>query len=81
MSIDYSNFAFPKNARIKDKKILKDKKWQCELCGKNGPTEKHHIKSRGAGGDDVKENLIEVCRICHIKIHSGNIRKEKYGKG
>lgn len=63
----------PKQPRIKNKKLLKDKKGICHICGRRGATEKHHIKSKGAGGDDVEENLIEVCRICHSKIHTGEI--------
>lgn len=46
------------------------------MCGKSGQTEKHHIKSKGSGGNDTDENLIEVCRICHTKIHTGEIKKE-----
>ena len=64
----------PKNKRIVDKKLLKDKKGKCQICGKTGQTEKHHKKSKGSGGDDTKENLIEVCRQCHIKIHTGEIK-------
>ena len=76
MSINYDNgsFAFPKNARIKNKKLLKDKKGKCQICGKVGQTEKHHKKSKGSGGNDTEENLIEVCRICHTKIHTGEIK-------
>lgn len=80
MSINYENFAFPKNARIVNKKLLKDKKGKCELCGKRGQTEKHHKKSKGSGGDDTKENLIEVCRICHTKLHTGEIKISNRGK-
>lgn len=80
MSIDYSNFAFPKNARIVNKKLLKDKKGKCEICGKRGQTEKHHKKSKGSGGNDTEENLIEVCRICHTKIHTGEIKISNRGK-
>lgn len=71
----------PKNKRIVDKKLLKNKKGICEICGKRTQTEKHHIKSKGSGGDDIEENLIEVCRICHRLIHDGkiDIRKEKKG--
>ena len=70
---------YPKQARIKNKKLLKDKKGMCQQCGKRGYTEKHHIKSKGSGGDDTLENLIEVCRICHRKIHDGKIDvKKKY---
>ena len=63
----------PKNKRIINKKLLKEKNGFCELCGKPGQTEKHHIKTKGSGGNDTKENLIEVCRICHTKIHTGEI--------
>lgn len=79
MSINYDNgsFAFPKNKRIVDKKLLRDKKGKCQICGKTGQTEKHHKKSKGSGGDDTEENLIEVCRICHTKIHTGEIKINK----
>lgn len=36
----------------------------------------HHIKSRGAGGDDIRENLISLCGECHQKAHSGNISRQ-----
>jgi 5-methylcytosine-specific restriction endonuclease McrA len=64
----------PKNKRIVNKKLLKKKKGVCELCGRTGQTEKHHKKTKGSGGDDTEENLIEVCRSCHIKIHAGAIK-------
>ena len=69
---------YPKEKRIVNKKLLKDKKGVCQLCGKKGQTEKHHKKSRGSGGNDIEENLIEVCRKCHRLIHDGKINlKEK----
>jgi len=64
----------PKNKRIENKKLLKDKKGICQICGKKGATEKHHKQSKGSGGNDTEENLIEVCRICHTKIHTGEIK-------
>ena len=64
----------PKNKRIVNKKLLKDKKGICEICGKRGQTEKHHKKTKGSGGNDTEDNLIEVCRICHTKIHAGKIK-------
>ncbi len=81
MSINYDNgsFAFPKKARIVNKKLLKDKKGKCKICGKIGQTEKHHKKTKGSGGDDTEENLIEVCRICHTKIHTGEIKIKQQG--
>lgn len=64
----------PKNKRIVNKKLLKDKKGICQICGKSGQTEKHHIKTKGSGGNDTEENLIEVCRKCHRLIHDGKIK-------
>jgi len=37
----------------------------------------HHIKSRGAGGDDVEENLIALCLPHHAECH-GMGRKAFY---
>ena len=68
----------PKNERKKDKKLINKKKHNCEYCGKkNCCTHTHHIKSRGAGGDDTEDNLIELCWLCHIKVHSGEINKQE----
>lgn len=64
----------PKNKRIVNKKLLKDKKGICEICGKKGQTEKHHKKTKGSGGNDTEDNLIEVCRKCHRLIHDGKIK-------
>ncbi len=33
--------------------------------GCNGPLSIHHIKTRGAGGSDVPENLITLCQKHH----------------
>ena len=81
MSIDYSGFAFPKNARIKNQKLINDKKHKCEYCKKDNIwTNMHHIVSKGAGGNDTKDNLIELCGDCHRKYHDGKISKEKLYK-
>ena len=68
----------PKNKRIVDKKLIKDKKHDCEYCGKkNCYTNKHHVKSKGSSGNDTEENLIELCGDCHRKAHDGIITKEE----
>ena len=76
---DLSNefYPVPKNKRIVNKKLLQDKKGICQICGKKGYTEKHHKKTKGSGGDDTEENLIEVCRKCHRLIHDGKIEINK----
>lgn len=77
MSIDYSGFAFPKNARIENKKLINQKAHKCEYCHKrNCYTNTHHIKSKGSGGGDTEENLIELCSNCHRKVHDGIIKKQ-----
>ena len=76
--IDYSNFAFPKNARVKNKKLIENKKHKCEFCGKEKCyTNTHHIKSKGSGGNDVEDNLIELCGNCHRLVHDGIIKKQE----
>jgi len=47
----------------------------CEYCGGRSSLQVHHIKSRGAGGGDVAENLICLCAICHGQVHSGHIER------
>ena len=78
MSIDYSDFKFPKNARVKNKKLIENKKHKCEFCGKeNCYTNTHHIKSKGSGGNDTENNLIELCSNCHRLVHDGIIKKQE----
>jgi len=54
----------PKNKRIVDRlAVLRVRVYAkniCEYSGKYGDIEVHHIVSRGAGGDDVEENLIAL---------------------
>jgi hypothetical protein len=46
---------------------------KCKLCEVEESEEilfhKHHIKQRKEGGDDSKENLIDICNDCHYAIH------------
>lgn len=71
-------YPVPKNKRIKDKKQLNKKKYNCEYCHKkNCYTNTHHIISKGAGGNDKADNLIELCSNCHRKVHDGIIKKQE----
>jgi len=50
----------------------------CVVCGV-GSTEIHHIHPKGMGGTagkDVIENLIALCRECHIKAHQSKLSKD-----
>lgn len=50
----------------------------CACCGKGTlETEWHHIIYRSHGGDEADENMLEVCRECHAKIHAGEIGKDE----
>ena len=46
--------------------------WQthqhCECCG-NWSAAPHHIRSRGAGGDDSPLNLLALCMAHHTEAH------------
>lgn len=50
----------------------------CIGCGKHGPSEAHHILTRGAGGGDDYWNLLSLCAGCHTgntgAWHRGKIR-------
>jgi 5-methylcytosine-specific restriction endonuclease McrA len=49
------------------------------LIGKDcsGGLDVHHIKHKGAGGDDVEENLITLCRKHHNLAHEYKITPEE----
>ena len=57
---------------------LRERVWRrdghaCRRCGADDRTiQAHHIVPRGAGGPDVPENLITLCRPCHGVMHPGN---------
>ena len=48
--------------------------WVCRKCdSKPGPDnrlEVHHIQPVADGGPDFLENLVTLCRRCHIETHS-----------
>jgi hypothetical protein len=41
---------------------------RCAGCG-GSPTDRAHIKSRGAGGGDEESNVVALCRRCHQRQH------------
>ena len=55
---------------------------ECEVCGTTA-VDIHHIEPRGMGGSkekDVIENLMALCRECHLdaeakKLHKGYLTK------
>lgn len=56
--------------RIIDKKLCKSYQGlPCLVCGSRFSTVGHHIRSKGSGGSDIKENLIPLCHEHHREIH------------
>ena len=51
------------------RKILSRDKEKCTLCGEKRTLEVHHIISRANGGTNDENNLITLCRLCHIEKH------------
>lgn len=68
-----------KHKRIVDKTLINKirKIGYCEYCGNSSAAlAVHHIKSKGSGGDDVSDNLVCLCWICHRLAHDGNISRD-----
>lgn len=58
-----------KTKRIVDVKLLLSTREKgCLSCGRK-PCDAAHIRSRGAGGDDVFDNIIPLCRTHHVEQH------------
>lgn len=63
--------SFPKPERVVNKALINSYRGKsCALCGKNEGTVGHHIKTRGAGGGDVRENLVPLCVSHHAEVHN-----------
>ncbi len=70
-----------KYKRIVDLKLLKYiSEKPCLVCGRLGPSDPHHVKSKGSGGSDIRTNVIPLCRKHHTEIHATGINRfcEKY---
>lgn len=52
------------------KKCLNKKGEQCTECGSEEEIEVHHID--GNRWNDGIDNLVPLCRECHLKVHSGD---------
>jgi len=62
--------------RIEDKVLISEvKRMPCCACLKAGPSDAHHIKSQGSGGNDVVSNLVSLCREHHSMLHKIGLNK------
>ena len=65
---------FLKKRRIVNKDLLQQiKQKPCIICG-HKPSDSAHIKTVGAGGNDVEINVISLCRPHHTEQHKTGIR-------
>jgi hypothetical protein len=44
----------------------------CAACGRDGPSDPAHMRSRGAGG--TSDHLVPLCRMCHTEQHAKGIK-------
>ncbi len=44
----------------------------CEACGASGKTDVHHLNLDWR--DNSLDNLVRLCRSCHLKVHSGKLK-------
>ena len=51
------------------KEILERDNWRCQVCGRIKNLDVHHLRRRSALGEDLKTNLITLCRECHQMLH------------
>ena len=65
-----------KGRRVENKELCASyHNMPCVVCGSRREIVGHHIKSKGSGGDDSKENLIPVCFIHHAEVHQLGLTK------
>lgn len=61
---------FPKPKRVVNRKLLDTyHKMRCLIC--NEFCDPAHVKSRGAGGHDLPENVLNLCRRHHSEQSIG----------
>lgn len=50
--------------------------WMCQMCGEGDADELtlHHVIYRSQRGEDVLENLVNICFRCHRRVHNEHIQ-------
>ncbi len=57
--------------KVRDYKLINETKGlPCAICGSKFNIDAHHVTSRGAGGKDVLNNLMPLCRRHHTLLHT-----------
>ena len=47
--------------------VLERDRYTCQQCGAWTLAPPHHIKKISQGGDDIMENMVTLCIVCHDK--------------
>jgi 5-methylcytosine-specific restriction endonuclease McrA len=59
-----------KNLRIKNNDLLDQSRlYKCVVCKSVDGSTAHHVQSVGAGGPDLRWNLMPLCMSHHMEIH------------
>jgi 5-methylcytosine-specific restriction endonuclease McrA len=48
-------------------------RWHCRHCNNSNGLDPHHVIFKSAGGKDVPNNLLTLCRKCHDDVHGGRL--------
>ena len=74
---------FKKPIRLKGKAyedlqgaVLKRDRNICQQCNRWNENPPHHVKKRSQGGQDVIENMVTLCIVCHDKYPNWKRRVE-----
>ena len=70
--------ATPRLYAILRRSVLERDGWRCQQCGSLRNLDVHHVRWRGALGDDAESNLITVCRDCHRMLHGFTQTQERH---
>jgi 5-methylcytosine-specific restriction endonuclease McrA len=44
--------------------------WKCRHCNSRAGLHPHHLVYKSKGGEDVINNLITLCFVCHEAVHN-----------
>lgn len=58
------------------RQVFERDNFKCRNCNgrsKDFELHAHHIKDRTKGGEDSLENLVTLCKTCHVQYHQGKI--------
>src|SRR5688572_29492762 len=51
-------------------------RFACECCRNRFGLDVHHVVPFGEGGSHELDNLVVLCRLCHVKLHGEDRREE-----